>query len=459
MPDNSTRLNRFLVEVFHEILKTEELELAGYAPDLSLREFHLIEAVCQAQDQGRDNRSTAIAAVQRVAAGTLTTMVSQLERKGYVRRLRDQIDHRVIRLLPTEKGRAANVRHEEFHREMVSQVLEPLTDEQAAAFADGLEQVAAFFREKERTEHRPQKQENRKSHPKESVEMAKIVLMTDSASDITVENEREYGIRVVCIKHAFGEKNYISRVDFDNEKYYQMLDEFSGIPATSQITPFEFEEIFAEEYEKGCEDLIYVSINSRGSATYGNAQAAKESFYDEHPEAREKLRIHLIDGSNYTGGYGYAVVEGARMLRAGESVERVVEFITDWCSHCEIFFVPYTLKYAAKSGRINGAAAFLGNTLGIKPLMLIRDRAINDVAKIRGEKNVIPTVMERTLQEMKEGTPYLIVYGSDREVGRKMAQAMTERLGYPPADLYQIGAEIAANAGPRLVGVIYYRGN
>lgn len=43
---NRAELNRFLVEVFDEILKTEEESLAGSFSDLSLRELHLIEEVC-----------------------------------------------------------------------------------------------------------------------------------------------------------------------------------------------------------------------------------------------------------------------------------------------------------------------------------------------------------------------------------------------------------------------------
>ncbi len=82
MKGNRAELNRFLVEVFDEILKTEEESLAGSFSDLSLRELHLIEEVCRAEDEARDNRATAIAAAQRVTAGTLTTAVSLLERKA-----------------------------------------------------------------------------------------------------------------------------------------------------------------------------------------------------------------------------------------------------------------------------------------------------------------------------------------------------------------------------------------
>lgn len=152
MEDKGVRLNRFLVEAFNELLKIEEQDLMGYAPDLSLREFHLLEDICKAKERGSDDRSTAIAAAQRVTAGTLTTVVSQLEKKGYVLRQRDGNDRRVVHLLPTEKGCRANECHTRFHRELVNDVLNTLSPEQAEVFTDALEQVAAFFRQKDRSQ-------------------------------------------------------------------------------------------------------------------------------------------------------------------------------------------------------------------------------------------------------------------------------------------------------------------
>ena len=142
------QLNTFLVEVFNDILKTEEAHATRDFADLSLRELHLIEAVCLAVDAGRDNRASAIAAAQRVTAGTLTTVVNQLEKKGYLERVRDGSDKRSVRLFPTEKGRQANARHTEVHREMVANILEILTPEETVALLRGLGGIAAFFRER-----------------------------------------------------------------------------------------------------------------------------------------------------------------------------------------------------------------------------------------------------------------------------------------------------------------------
>lgn len=137
-------LNQFLVEVFGQILKAEAACLAG--KDLSLRELHLIDAVCRAVDQGGDNRSTAIAAALGITAGTLTSAVNLLEKKGYLLRRRDERDKRVVHLLPTERGRAADARHRDFHRQMVAHVLDGLTDEEAECTLRALGREAEFFR-------------------------------------------------------------------------------------------------------------------------------------------------------------------------------------------------------------------------------------------------------------------------------------------------------------------------
>lgn len=148
MEDHGEILNRFLVEVFNEILKTEEASLAAAYRISPCGSFHLIEEVCRAADKGLDNRATAIAAAQRVTAGTLTTAVTLLEKKGYLLRRRDERDKRVVRILPTEKAREADARHAKFHQEMVEDCLSALSEEEAVVFVRALGTVASFFRAK-----------------------------------------------------------------------------------------------------------------------------------------------------------------------------------------------------------------------------------------------------------------------------------------------------------------------
>ena len=285
--------------------------------------------------------------------------------------------------------------------------------------------------------------------------MAKIKLMTDSASDISKENAEKYDILVLPFKVTMGDKSYVSRKDFDNEGFYKMLDEYDGIPMTSQITAFEFKETYEQLYEDGYTDVIYTSINSNGSSTYSNAVMASEQFFEKHPDAKGKFNIYCIDGRSYTGAYGYAGGEGAKKAMKNTPAKEIVAFMKDWVDNCVIFFAMYTLKYARKSGRIPSAAAFVGEVMGLKPVMRIDDNQIVTETKIRGDKAIVPKILELVDGEMIPQTPYLVVYGSDTSVRDEMAQAMTKKVGYPPVDFYQIGSEVAINAGPKVTGVIF----
>lgn len=285
--------------------------------------------------------------------------------------------------------------------------------------------------------------------------MSKIKIMTDSASDITAENEKRLDILIMPFKVAFGEQSYTSRADFDNEKFYEMLDSYDGIPSTSQITAFDYAENFKKLYDEGYTDVINVTINSKGSSTYNNSVMAAKQFFEENPKADGKFNIYNIDGKSYTGGYGYAVVEAAKKASRGTSAKEIVDYVTDWVENCVIFFGMYSLKYAKKSGRIPAAAAFVGEVMGLRPISRIQNNQITTESKVRGDKAIVPKILDLTTAEMIPQTPYCIVYGNDRSVGDEMAQAMTKKLGYPPADFYQIGAEVSVNAGPKVTGVIF----
>lgn len=285
--------------------------------------------------------------------------------------------------------------------------------------------------------------------------MAKIRLITDSASDVSEKNEKKYNIKIVPFNVTMGNKSYVSRVDFNNEKFYDMMDAYDGLPLTSQYTAFQFEEVYDELYRDGATDIICVLINGQGSATYNNSIMAKDNFFENHPDAVGKLNITSIDGRSYTGAYGYPVVEAAKMIQRGEDADTIIDFINHWVENCTILFAPYSLKYAKKSGRIPSAAAFVGDALGLKPIMRIFDHVITTDTKVRGEKPVITTIVQMTAAEIEPQTPYCIVYGNDSAVRDDLAHAMTQKLGYPPEDFYQIGAAIAVNAGPRVVGTIF----
>lgn len=286
--------------------------------------------------------------------------------------------------------------------------------------------------------------------------MRKIQIMTDSASDISAADEKQHSISVIPFPVTLGGKSYTSRVDFDNEGFYALMAEHDDIPTTSQITPFQFVDIYLQQARAGVTDLILVLINSRGSSTYDNSVQAIRLFHEDYPEYPD-FRVHSFDGMGYNACYGAPVVEAAKMLEAGAGVEEICAWLEDILPRRQVYFGIYDLKYAARSGRIPTAAAFLGNKLNLKPVMKIFDREISTAAKCRGEKKLVEKIAQLSLSDMEPGTPYQLIYGCDESCLEEIRAAMREALGYEADAVYQIGAAVAANAGPRVVGVAFTR--
>ena len=74
--------------------------------------------------------------------------------------------------------------------------------------------------------------------------------MTDSASDISYADEQKYGISVIPFPIMLGDKTYISRVDFDSQQFFDLMAQYDEIPKTSQITPFQFQEIYLQQAKR-----------------------------------------------------------------------------------------------------------------------------------------------------------------------------------------------------------------
>ena len=97
------------------------------------------------------------------------------------------------------------------------------------------------------------------------------------------------------------------------------------------------------------------------------------------------------------------------MCDNGASVEEILQYLTEILPRRQIYFGIYDLKYAAKSGRIPTAAAFLGSALNLKPVMKIFDTSITTAAKCRGERKLVEKVVEMSIADMEPGTPYELV--------------------------------------------------
>ncbi|WP_028515320.1 DegV family protein [Ruminococcus flavefaciens] len=289
--------------------------------------------------------------------------------------------------------------------------------------------------------------------------MNKIAILTDSCCDLPKETIKELGIKVLPFTLTVGGESFREIYDKSTKEFYELLETTDEIPKHSQISPITFEETYKELFEKGYTDIISVSINSKGSGTFNNSVLAKNDFYENNPEAEGKMRIYNIDSKCYSLFYGYPVMEAAKKIRRGAEPEEIVAYLEDWFNVSAIYAVPFTLKYAKKSGRISAAKAFAGELLGLKPVIMFADGNTETVDKIRGEKNIVSKLVEIVEKNMTPQTPYIMLHGKDDTVAKEVEKELAKKTGRKAEMFGSIGAVVTANIGPDLVAVVVRRKN
>ena len=122
MDDTRHTLNELLVDLFNYILLIEEKNLRDQGVKLSMTEVHILEAI----QKSESNMMSAIAKRLMVTQGTLTVSTSKLVKKGYVERVKDEKDKRIVRLTLTDKAESIMQIHNQFHEAMIEKLLNEL---------------------------------------------------------------------------------------------------------------------------------------------------------------------------------------------------------------------------------------------------------------------------------------------------------------------------------------------
>ena len=142
MDDTRHTLNELLVDLFNYILLIEEKNLRDQGVKLSMTEVHILEAI----EKSESNMMSAIAKRLMVTQGTLTVSTSKLVKKGYVERIRDERDKRIVRLKLTERAENILEIHNRFHEEMIERLLNELELDKEVELIQSLRNLMEFFK-------------------------------------------------------------------------------------------------------------------------------------------------------------------------------------------------------------------------------------------------------------------------------------------------------------------------
>ncbi|MBN2073326.1 MAG: DegV family protein [Actinobacteria bacterium] len=280
--------------------------------------------------------------------------------------------------------------------------------------------------------------------------MLKVAIVTDSTSDIPREMAEKLGITVVPLYVIFGQDTFKDDgKDITLGDFYKKIRSVDALPTTTQPTPKDFTDIYSELL-KDYESIISIHISKKMSGTISSAEIAKKELPGKDIEIIDSEFVHMP--------LGFLVIRAAELASEGKNKEEIISIVNNLKQKIKELFVPSTLEYLKKGGRIGKAKGLIASLLEIKPILTIRD---GEVAQFKTTRrwNQAKTELLNSMESMIKNPGNLVVSVGDsdtEEDGREMFERIKEK--FNPKNIFRvnIGTIVGTHLGPGGIGITFY---
>jgi len=278
----------------------------------------------------------------------------------------------------------------------------------------------------------------------------KIQVITDSTADMPDGLADELGITIVPVHLNIGDKTYREGIDITKNELYSMLPSLPVHPTTSQPNPEEFISVY-QNYCNTVEGIVSIHISSKISGTYNSANIARRTLQSRCP-------IEVIDSKFNSAGLGLVVIAAAKKARAGAHLCEVIEEVNMAIRQVEMFGMFQTMKYMARSGRVNKTIAMASNVLRVMPLLTFHDGEIVRAGLVRaGSKG-----MDRIFEFVRRNLPIselIIVHSQVINQANQLRKRLSEFIEADKISIAELGAALGVHGGPGVLLVAIRRSN
>lgn len=274
-----------------------------------------------------------------------------------------------------------------------------------------------------------------------------VQIVTDSTSDLSLEEQKRLRVKVVPLTVHFEDGSYQDGVDLSHEEFYEKLAVVEKLPTTSQVNPETFSALFQSYVDAG-DEVVAIFISGELSGTCQSARIAAELV--------DPTRVHVLDSRNVTFALGLLVRQAARLRDEGYTAGEIVRQLEELVDRVRLVAVVDTLKYLKMGGRLSTTSAVIGGILGINPIIAIEGGKVEAIGKARGRKAAFE-FMAKFLEEHPADLAYPVTFGHSNAPAllEECRAYFTPLLGTDEVDCGGIGCIVGTHAGPGATGFAY----
>ena len=284
-----------------------------------------------------------------------------------------------------------------------------------------------------------------------------VKVFIDSDSDFTLEDAKKYNATLISMPYEMKGKEikpYIDFEEFDGKKYYDTLRK-GVIPTTSALNPEDYIRYFEPEFKAG-NDVFYIHFSAAMSATFNSMRLALEELKKKYPERK----FYEFDTKGITLQAYIIATEMLKQLKAGKSVEEVLDWGNKEVDHYACYFFADDLKFFGKSGRVSGIAAFMGGIIGIRPILTMNSEGkMVPVGKVKGRRNAVTKLIDYVQELGVEPEKHTLVIGHAdamhlvEEIQTELKNRFGNNLTF---EVIPVNPTAGAHCGPDTLGIGFY---
>ena len=287
--------------------------------------------------------------------------------------------------------------------------------------------------------------------------MSRVAIVTDSASDLDPKRVAELGVAVVPLAVSFRSEQFKAGVDLSTEAFWaRMTAPDAPFPKTAASSPGDFQAVYERLFADGFDAIVSIHVAGTLSGTIKSAEVAKGLLARGLLAGRD---IEIVDSTSASMGEGLLAEIALDLAGRGVSAAEIARILRDRAADLNLFVALDTLEYLKRGGRISGAQAAMGTLLSVKPIITIKDGAVETAERVRTRSKARERVIELLTSRPVERLAILSTPPSEPDSFREEVIArMPDGVDPAAVTIQIIGPSVGPHLGPGcLGGVVLYR--
>jgi DegV family protein with EDD domain len=279
--------------------------------------------------------------------------------------------------------------------------------------------------------------------------MDRVAVVTDTTHYLPRDLVTRLDLHQVSLYVTFEGETEREADITDLADFYTRLSASSEMPSTSQPSVGDFLAVYEPLLEAG-RDIVSIHLSAGISGTFTAAEQARDQLVER---GIDPDRIVVLDSATACAGLGMLAMAAASVARAGGSAAEAAEAAQACRRDLKVWFAVDTLEFLRRGGRVGGAAAWLGSTLKIKPILSIESEIL-PIERVRTSKRTFERLIEYLTARHDDGCDtFFIQHIHAPDQAERLVERGSEIYGREPEMVSEIGPVIGAHVGPGLLGV------